>query len=125
MARLGATIIEKHFTLDKSLPGPDHKASLDVDELKEMVKAIRDIESAKGSGEKKPAESELSTREVARKSIVVNKDLRKGDILTLYDLEVKRPGTGIAPKNIDRLIGKKLNKDLLNDSAISCEEVDK
>ena len=121
---MGATVIEKHFTLDKNMEGPDHKASLDVNELKEMVKAIRDIESAKGSGEKKPAESELSTRDVARKSIIVNKDLKKGDVLTEQDLDVKRPGTGIAPKNITSFIGKKINKDLSIESVISFEDVD-
>lgn len=121
---MGATVIEKHFTLDKNLPGPDHKASLDVAELKEMVLAIRNIETAKGNGDKKPAESELSTRDVARKSIIVNKDLKKGDVLTEHDLDVKRPGTGIAPKNMDILIGKKLNKDLSIESVISFEDVE-
>lgn len=121
---MGATVIEKHFTLDKNMEGPDHKASLDVNELKEMVNAIRDIESARGTGEKKPAESELSTREVARKSIIVNKDLKKGDVLTLDDLDVKRPGTGIAPKNIEKLTGRKLIKNLPAESVISFEDVE-
>lgn len=103
---MGATVIEKHFTLDKNMEGPDHKASLDVNELREMVKAIRDIESAKGSGEKQPAESELSTREVARKSIVAAREIKKGHVITREDICLKRPGDGILPKEIDKIIGK-------------------
>ena len=118
---MGATVIEKHFTLDKNMEGPDHKASLDVDELKEMVKAIRDIESAKGSGEKQPAESELNTREVARKSIVAAREIKKGHTITREDLCLKRPGDGILPKEIDKIIGKTTTTNIDEDMKLTID----
>lgn len=118
---MGATVIEKHFTLDKNMEGPDHKASLDVNELREMVKAIRDIESAKGSWEKQPAESELSTREVARKSIVAAREIKKGHVITREDLCLKRPGDGILPKEIDKIIGKTAITNIGEDMKLTIE----
>lgn len=94
---LGATIIEKHFTLDKNLPGPDHKASLEPDELKAMVKAIRNIEIALGDGIKRPSTSEQKNMQVARKSLVALTDIKKGETFSEQNLTVKRPGLGISP----------------------------
>ena len=109
---LGATIIEKHFTLDRTLPGPDHVASLEPTELKEMVLAIRNIELAmSGDGEKMPSESETKNITIARKSIHINKHLSKGDTITNDDIISLRPGDGISPMEWENIIGKKLNAD--------------
>lgn len=109
---LGAQIIEKHFTLDRTLPGPDHVASLEPNELKEMVKTIRNIELAiSGDGEKVPSESETKNISIARKSIHLNNNLKKGHILTDDDLIPLRPGDGISPMEWENIIGKKLVKD--------------
>lgn len=120
----GATIIEKHFTYDKMADGPDHKASLDSDELREMVEAIRHIEVAKGDGEKKPTETELSTREVARKSLVWSKDMKIGDIVQQEDLCCKRPGTGVQPENRELFIGKRIIKNCTEDTLVSWYDID-
>ena len=103
---MGATTIEKHFTLDRALSGPDHAASLEPDELKKMVIAIRNIEKALGNGIKKPSPSETRNISVARKSIVAKRSIKKGELLTEENLAVKRPGIGISPMEWDRLIGK-------------------
>jgi N,N'-diacetyllegionaminate synthase len=109
---LGATIIEKHFTLDRTLPGPDHVASLEPAELKDMVNAIRNIELAmSGDGEKKPSESETKNIAIARKSIHINKNLSKGHTITDEDIISLRPGDGISPMEWETIIGKKLNAD--------------
>lgn len=109
---LGARIIEKHFTLDRTLPGPDHVASLEPIELKAMVTAIRNIELAmSGDGEKKASESETKNIDIARKSIHINKSLLKGHILTDDDIISLRPGDGISPMEWENIIGKKLNTD--------------
>lgn len=121
---MGAKVIEKHFTLDKEMEGPDHKASLDVLELCAMVEAIRNIEAAKGDGTKQPAKSELSTREVARKSIILKKALKKGHVLSLEDMDIKRPGTGIAPKYLEELVGKVLTCDMDKEATLHWEEVE-
>ena len=102
---MGASIIEKHFTLDKSMKGPDHKASLDPIELKAMVLAIRNIEIAFGEDKKKPSPSETANIYVARKSIVASQDIKKGDLLTSKNITVKRPGNGINPMKWDEVIG--------------------
>lgn len=115
---LGAEVIEKHFTLDKNMPGPDHKASLDPDELKEMVKAIRNIEIALGNGEKYPSESEKKNIAVARKSIVAKKDIKKGDIFTEENITTKRPGNGISPMEWFKVLGIKAIKDFQKDELI-------
>lgn len=107
---LGAVLIEKHFTLDKNMPGPDHKASLEPTELKNMISSIRHIEKALGSGCKVPAAGELEIRKVARKSITAAKKLDAGHRLTLQDMTLLRPGTGIAPGFLEVIVGMKLVK---------------
>lgn len=110
---LGAEVIEKHFTLDRNLPGPDHRASLEPDELKEMVSAIRNIESAlSGNGIKEASESEAKNREIARKSIHLKNKLKKGSIITEDDIIPLRPGDGISTMKYNEVIGRILNKDL-------------
>jgi len=103
---IGATIIEKHFTLDRSLPGPDHAASLEPNELKKMVNKIRNIEKALGNGVKEPSSSEIKNMSIARKSIVAKKSIKKGDKFSEKNLTVKRPGTGISPMEWENVIGK-------------------
>ena len=115
---LGARVIEKHFTIDKTMDGPDHKASLEPNELKKMVDAIRNIEVALGSGIKEPSESEKKNKIVARKSIVANKKIKKGEIFTEINLTVKRPGNGISPMLWDEYIGKTALKDYSEDELI-------
>lgn len=115
---LGACVIEKHFTLDRNLPGPDHTASLNPDEFREMIQAIRHVELALGDGEKKPAPCELKNRDVARKSVVVTRDIHLGEALTLNDLALKRPGTGIAPRYLDALVGRVLAKSMAQDDVL-------
>ena len=116
---LGATVIEKHFTLDKTLPGPDHKASLEPDELKAMVSAIRNIEKAiGGSGLKEVSISEAKNKPIVRKSIVAAKKIVKGESFTVENLTVKRPGTGISPMQWDEVIGKTAKKDFEEDDLI-------
>jgi N,N'-diacetyllegionaminate synthase len=111
---LGATIIEKHYTLDRNLPGPDHIASLEPSELKAMVRSIRNIESAiSGSGLKEPSASEMKNSGIARKSIHLCKNKRAGDVLQVEDLEMLRPGDGISPMKMDELVGKTICRDLL------------
>ena len=116
---LGSTVIEKHFTLDRNLPGPDHKASLEPDELKSMVLAIRNIEKAiSGSGIKTPSPSEKKNIIIARKSIVAAKAINKGELFTEENLTVKRPGNGISPMLWDEVIGQKAIKDFESDEMI-------
>lgn len=103
---LGATVIEKHFTLDKNMVGPDHKASLEPDELKDMVRAVRNIEQAMGTDIKKVTNSERKNIVIARKSIVAKKAIKKGDILNENNMTIKRPGNGISPMHWYELIGK-------------------
>jgi len=115
---MGASCIEKHFTLDKDMEGPDHKASLEPDELKAMVKAIRNIEIALGSSIKKPSKSELPNMKAARKSIVAKTKIQQGDILSDNNLSIKRPGNGISPMRLDELVGTKAAKDYIEDELI-------
>lgn len=110
---LGAKVIEKHFTLDRDMGGPDHKASLEPEELKLMVDSIRNIEKAlEGSGIKKPSNSELKNKEIARKSIHVKSTIKKNKLITEDVITVLRPGDGISPMEWDKVIGKKVSKDL-------------
>lgn len=119
---MGAEIIEKHFTLDKSLPGPDHKASLDPVELKQMVTAIRNIELAMGDSEAKHvSDSERPNIAIARRSIVAARAIRKGELLTEENLEVKRPGTGLSPMLWDSVVGTRAVRDFGADELISLE----
>lgn len=115
---LGAIVIEKHFTLDCNLPGPDHKASLEPDQLAAMVKAIRNIEQSIGSGEKTVSQSERKNMAIARKSIVAAKDIAKGEILTEDNITIKRPGNGVSPMKWDDVIGMVAIKDFKYDQLI-------
>lgn len=116
---LGATCIEKHFTLDRSMEGPDHKASLEPDELKAMVSAIRNIElSIGGSGLKVPSASEIKNKTIARKSIHIKHDLRQGHILQENDLIMKRPGNGISPMDMSYVVGKRLSRNVDSDTML-------
>lgn len=116
---MGATIIEKHFTLDRKMKGPDHKASLEPHELKEMVTGIRTVELALGSEIKTPSASEKKNIAIARRSIVAAKAIRKGELFTEENLTVKRPGTGLSPLHWDELIGKASIRDYQADEFIS------
>jgi len=110
-AARGAAVIEKHFTLDRTLPGPDHPASLEPDELKRMVIAIRNAQRAVGDGLKKPASSrELNNRSVARKSIVAARSIAAGEIFTEENITTKRPGTGISPMRWEEVLGQKAKR---------------
>ncbi len=103
---LGATVIEKHFTLDRSLPGPDHKASLEPSELKAMVAAIRNIEVAMGDGIKRLTPSEFRNKPIVRKSLVASQKIKAGDIFSAQNITAKRPGTGVSPMRWDEVVGR-------------------
>jgi N-acetylneuraminate synthase len=120
---LGATIIEKHFTLDKTMSGPDHKASLEPKELKAMVDAIRNIEQALGNGIKKPSASEQKNMVIARKSIHFSKKINAGEILQISDLSMKRPGNGISPMKINQVLGKQLIIDVEEGGLLQWENI--
>ena len=115
---LGATIIEKHFTLDRNMEGPDHKASLEPQELAEMVKCIRNIEKAIGTGEKTPSPSEKKNIAVARKSIVAKTKIKTGDVFTEQNITAKRPGTGLSPMKWFDVLGKTALRDFEEDELI-------
>lgn len=117
-AALGAEIIEKHFTLDNNMPGPDHKASLEPCELKAMVSSIRHVDEAMGNGNKEPAECEKKNIVIARKSLVAKKNIKKGEIFTEENLTVKRPGNGISPMMWDDYLGKVAERDYKEDDLI-------
>ena len=115
---LGAEVIEKHFTLDKNMEGPDHKASLEPKEFQAMVEAIRKIEKSLGNGIKKPSRSESKNISVVRKSIIATKPIKKGEIFTVENVGVKRPGSGISPMLWNMVIGKTAKKDFDIDELI-------
>ncbi|MBI5885821.1 MAG: N-acetylneuraminate synthase family protein, partial [Deltaproteobacteria bacterium] len=115
---LGASVIEKHFTLDKTLPGPDHKASLEPGELKEMVAAIRQVEAALGAPEKAPALSEIRNMTVARRSLVAACAIKKGAAFTVGNLAVKRPGTGLSPFLYWEMLGSAAKRDFKKDEPV-------
>jgi N,N'-diacetyllegionaminate synthase len=115
---LSASVIEKHFTIDRSLPGPDHKASLEPTELSAMVKAIRNVEVALGSDVKEPTISEIKNMRIARKSIFASRKIEAGEILSASNLVVKRPGDGVSPMQWDRLIGQSACREYLPDEKI-------
>jgi N,N'-diacetyllegionaminate synthase len=117
-AALGASVIEKHFTIDRSLPGPDHKASLEPNELNAMVKAIRNVEVALGSDIKEPSISELKNMRIVRKSILASRKIEAGEILSASNLVIKRPGDGVSPMNWDNLIGQIASRKYLPDEKI-------
>ncbi|EGO3128565.1 N,N'-diacetyllegionaminate synthase, partial [Campylobacter coli] len=115
---LGASVIEKHFTLDKNMSGPDHKASLEPDELQELCTKIREIESALGDGIKQASKSERKNIEIARKSLVAKKKIKKGEIFSEENLTTKRPASGISAMRYDEYLGKKASKDYEEDELI-------
>jgi len=115
---MGASVIEKHFTLDKTMDGPDHKASLEPDELQSMVRSIRNIEKALGSSIKKPSNSEKENITVVRKSIVARIPIKKGERLTTHNITIKRPGDGISPMRWDEVMGIVAQKDYSEDELI-------
>jgi len=117
-AALGATVIEKHFTLDRNLPGPDHQASLEPEELQQMVRSIRDVEAALGSPVKQPAPAELGNRTVARKSLVAARPVGKGERFSADSLTVKRPGGGISPMRYWEWLGKTAERDYQADDQV-------
>ena len=115
---MGAKVIEKHFTLDRSMSGPDHAASLEPEELKAMICAIRNIEKSIGDGVKKPSKSEVKNIDIVRKSIVAKKSIKTGELFSDENLTVKRPGTGISPMEWDNVLNKRSNKDFDIDALI-------
>ena len=118
---LGACMIEKHFTLDRNLPGPDHRASLEPTELKSFIRAIRNVERALGDGVKQPMDSELVNRPIARRSIVAQCRIPKGAVVTHDMIAIKRPGTGIEPRFYDRIVGKRVQLDVEEDEILQWE----
>lgn len=118
-ASLGACVIEKHFTLDRTLQGPDHRASALPWELKEMVSAIRNLERAKGDSEKRPTASEREISKMARKSLVYGNNLRAGTILQEGDIGVKRPGTGMSPLRYYQVLGRRVKRAVSRDELLS------
>lgn len=115
---LGATVIEKHFTLNRNLPGPDHRASLEPHELKAMVDAIRNIELALGDGVKRPSPSEQKNKPIARKSLVASRSIQAGELFSADNIATKRPGTGISPMRWDEIIGRPAPRDFAADELI-------
>jgi sialic acid synthase SpsE len=122
-AAMGARVIERHFTTDKNAEGPDHRLSADPTEMRWLVDAIRDFERMKGDGTKRPAESEATTRVNNRKSIVLARDLPVGHELGADDLAVKRPGTGIAPKQLSEVLGRKLLTAMTADTVLKWDNL--
>lgn len=115
---MGASIIEKHFTLDRNMEGPDHKASLEPDELKQMITSIRNIEKAMGSGEKAPTKSETKNISVARKSIIASRNIQQGEVFTESNITTKRPGSGISPMRWNEVLGQTAKRDFREDELI-------
>ena len=120
---LGSALIEKHFTLDKTMPGPDHRASLEPDEFKEMVDAIRDVEKALGDGVKRLTEEEERIKKVARRSIVAKVDIPKGKTITEDMLDLKRPGIGLEPRYLDKVVGMKAKKNIKADELVTFDKL--
>ena len=117
-AAMGAVVIEKHFTLDRNMEGPDHKASLEPDELSKMVSSIRNIEKAMGDGMKRPSGSEIKNRDIVRKSIVASKEIKSGELFSEDNITAKRPGDGISPMHWYEVLGTEAIKDFKKDEKI-------
>lgn len=118
---LGATVIEKHLTLDHNLPGPDHRASVEPPAFAEMVRSIRAVEQSLGDGVKVPCAAELEIRQVARRSLVFARSLTAGSLVQAHDLHAKRPGTGLAPASLDRIVGRRLAHAVQQDELVALE----
>jgi len=123
-AALGACVIEKHFTLDKTLPGPDHRASLDPGELAEMVRSIRLVEKALGNGVKKPTPTEEENKKVMRRSLTARVAIPRGTVITADMIDIKRPGTGISPAELEKVIGRKASKSISQEEVLTWDKVD-
>ena len=119
---MGAKVIEKHFTLDKTMEGPDHAVSADPVDLKNLVSGIRELEKSFGTGVKAPSKDEIVMKKAFRKSIVAGVNIKKGETITLEMLSIKRPGTGISPKYFDFIVGKKAKRDIKSDDLITMED---
>tara|TARA_B100001113_G_C21109196_1_gene622413 strand:- start:249 stop:1268 length:1020 start_codon:yes stop_codon:yes gene_type:complete len=122
-ASMGASIIEKHITFDKNADGPDHKASIDIGEFRKMVLEIKRVENLLGSGIKLMHECEKQTKSIARKSLVASRDISKGEVIELEDLEIKRPGNGISSFEINKIVGSILKNDILKDQVIQYSDL--
>lgn len=122
-AALGAQLLEKHFTLDKKMPGPDHQASIEPDELKALVKGVRIANAAKGSGLKRPARCELMNRPLIRKSLMAGRFLKKGTIIAERMIQIKRPESGIKPIDFNKVIGRRLKRNIQNDQPICWKDL--
>jgi N-acetylneuraminate synthase (EC 2.5.1.56) len=120
---MGAKVIEKHFTLDRDMEGPDHKASLEPEELEAMVTAIRNVERAMGDGIKKPTKSENDLKKIVRRSLVTANEIKAGNTISPDDIIIKRPGTGISAKFKDKVVGMKSGSDISVDSVIKWEDL--
>jgi len=120
---MGASIIEKHITFDKNADGPDHKASIDIGEFRKMVLEIKRVENLLGSGIKLMHECEKQTKSIARKSLVASRDISKGEVIELEDLEIKRPGNGISSFEINKIVGSILKNDILKDQVIQYSDL--
>jgi len=120
---MGAIVIEKHFTLNRNMKGPDHKASLEPHELKKMIQSIRNIEKALGDGIKRPNSSELEIMSYVRKSIVAKQDIPKGSLLSKKTIDIKRPGNGISPLDLDKIIGMKVTRSIAKDEVIKWDDL--
>lgn len=123
-AAVGAEIVEKHFTLDRNLPGPDHKASLEPDQLAAMVQAIRKVDTAMGDGHKRAAMDEIANIDIARKSIVAAREIKAGEVFTEQNITTKRPGNGINPMYWDAVIGCRAERDFAQDELISVKKLE-
>jgi N-acetylneuraminate synthase len=122
-AALGATVIEKHFTIDRALPGPDHKASLSVEELRQMVLEVREVATALGDGIKAPCAKELAVRDVVRRSVVLTRDKRAGEPIAPDDVVLLRPGTGIAPRDLRKVLGRRAARGLAAGALLAWEDL--
>lgn len=122
-ACMGAEVVEKHFTYDKNADGPDHQLSANPKEMKEIVDKIREFETMKGSGAKKPVGKEITNREKNRKSIVAIKPIKKGEVFTLENIDIKRPGHGIAPKYFEEILGKYAKEDIEDDKVLNWSDI--
>lgn len=122
-ACMGAEVVEKHFTYDKNADGPDHQLSANPKEMKEIVDKIREFETMKGSGAKKPVGKEITNREKNRKSIVAIKPIKKGEVFTLGNIDIKRPGHGIAPKYFEEILGKYAKEDIEDDKVLNWSDI--
>jgi len=120
---LGACVIEKHFTLNRNLPGPDHRASLEPTELADMIRGIRVVEAALGTGIKAPTASELPVRDLVRRSVTLRRPVRAGETLSADDLALLRPGTGIAPADLSRVCGKRIRRDLSAGATLNWDDL--